>query len=356
MACELHQSWKIIISLNDSSPNYYLSNKIFNVKASKSFMRKMGGGMENFQLSPDVLSPTAAFHDAILKNVTDLGFSGRTLPYKYKDNEVNIRIHHYFGKYISITLILQKGREVSVDNLIESNKLENNPDLYKLVCTIAGLITDGNLRKFSPKTSIPSISCCQVKSFFESVTDKVLVSSLTGHSHATDNIVSKVVIKNECHQINDALTLVDKQGLLQYIPNSALDNRETKSKFESCSSLFELFSIISKSFHDQYLDNNNLFFSSVDRLVNKSSLVTKSYTSQMTIEVLANTFNISEQLERTSRLLLPKKEEKIQKNKGLFDRFFTEYWGSNDFFTTFIPIVVSIVGATFLAFWAWYKK
>lgn len=213
-------------------------------------MRNMGGGMENFPLCPEVLSPTVAFHDAILKKVRYLGFEGRSFPYKYKSNDVNIRINLYLDKYIAITLVVKNAIETPIDKIGFNCKLINNPELYQLACTVAGLIIDGNLKTFSPRTSIPSLPCSQVEHILagsESVPNKVLVSALTGHSNSTDNIVSKVVGKNEHHQVNDALTLVDKQGVIQYIPDTSLNRKEVTSKFNSCTALFELFAVISQS-------------------------------------------------------------------------------------------------------------
>ncbi|WP_299664783.1 hypothetical protein [uncultured Psychromonas sp.] len=336
----LYQSWKVILPLGNDSPNYLTSNKLFNVKTGKSFMRKMGGGMENYPLKPEVLTPTSAFNDAILKLCIPLGIHGRKLPYKFKSNNINVTIHYYFEQYIAVTATLMKPIEIGRHHIESCNKLEDYPAVHKLMCAICGLILSGDHKKFIPLTSVPSISCsslAELSEELEPISNALAVAALTGHAGAVTNIVNSVICKNENHQVNDATTLVDKQGVFQRVPYHLLKSKEADAKFSSCCALFELFSIINITLSGKKLLDNKLFINSVKKLLDHPALVTKSFTAQMTISTLANEFNINELLQP----IIESENQNIEKPKSLINRFFTEFWGSKEFFSTFLPLLVS---------------
>jgi hypothetical protein len=340
MSYGLCQSWKIILPLGNDSPNYLVSNKLFNVKTGKSFMRKMGGGMENYPLKPEVLTPTSAFNDAILKFSSSLGIKGCKLPYSFKNNRINITIHYYFEQYMVITATLMDAIEIGNHDVQSCNKLVKYPEVYKLLCGICGLILSGDHKRFSPLTSIPSISCSSVTELsdeVEPISNALAVSTLTGHAGAVKNIVNSVISKNESHQVNDATTLVDKQGVFQRVPYSLMKSKEAKVKFNSCCALFELLAIVNLTLSDKRLLDNKIFVESVKNLLSHPALITKSYTAQMTISTLAGEFNINDNLQHIIQSLSPEPTM----YKSLVNRFFTEFWGSKEFFSTFLPIIVS---------------
>lgn len=71
----------------------------------------------------------------------------------------------------------------------------------------------------------------------------------------------------------------------------------------------------------------------------------------MTIEVLGETFKIHGQLERIKLLQVSDNNIQAVEKKGLIKRFITEYWGSKEFFSTFLPLMV----AALTALWALFK-
>ncbi|MEZ8230269.1 hypothetical protein AB6C58_16005 [Vibrio splendidus] len=341
MSYGIYQSWKIILPLGSNSPNYLTSNKIFNVVSGKSFMRCMGGGMENFPLKPDVLTPTSAFNDALLKFSKPLGINGKKLPYTFKDSNLNIKINCYFGKYVVITATLDSPIEISLNDAESSNKLKDTPEIYKFLCGVCGIILSGNHKVFSPLSSIPSLPCCRITELSSTalpIPNSTVVSALTGHIGATDNIVKSVILGNEDHQVNRATTLVDKQGVLQRVPYSLLNSKEAKNKFRSCCALFELCAVIDITLSDKYLDTNNYFINSVQKLVNDSHLITKSVTAQKTISVLVKTFRIKDSISHIPVQAPVENEIKT----SIVDRIKSHVWTLRDTLIATISLFVAI--------------
>ncbi len=103
--------------------------------------------MENYPLKPEVLTPTSAFNDAILKFAKPFGIKGRNLPYSFKSNSVNVKIHYYFERYVVVTVTLMNTIEIGINDVQLCNKLNKYPEIYKLACGICGLILSGNHKK-----------------------------------------------------------------------------------------------------------------------------------------------------------------------------------------------------------------
>ncbi len=80
--------------------------------------------------------------------------------------------------------------------------------------------------------------------------------------------------------MNNATTLVDKQGVFQRVPHNLMESREAKVKFTSCCALFELLSVINITLSDKHLWDNKIFVESVQKLLKHPALITKSVTAQ----------------------------------------------------------------------------
>lgn len=299
MAFKLEQSWKILISLDDKSPDYVDSHKLFLLESGKSFMRKIGGGMENFEISPLVLRPTITFNNAISKIANKLGFTGNKAPYKKGSETLNITIHLYFEKYIILTLKHTKADIPSAVNLREITLLTHYPDIYKLALSIAGLIKSGNYKNISPLTSIGTLRCTSIEISDDNSNhfdDSDLVESLTGHLQPVQNIVHDVLKRNRTHQLNEALTLIDKQGVIQQIPYAFPAKKEAHKKYMICCNLFELFILINKAVQDKALGTNKNFIKAITLLVKTPEKIVNSYTAIKTIEQFLKDFHLSNSL------------------------------------------------------------
>lgn len=349
MIFKLEQSWKILISLDETSPKYYNPHKLFTLETGKSFLRKIGGGMENFAISPLVLRPTIVFNNAISKIVKDLGFTGNKFPYKKDDDSLNITIHFYFEKYIILTVKYTRVDICTPVNLREITLINHYPHVYTLVLAMAGLIKTGDYKDITPLTSVGTLRCTSIEISDADVNHfdaPDLVESLTGHLQPVQNIVKDVLNRNEGHQLNKALTLIDKQGVIQQIPFSFAAKKEAQKKYIISCNLFELFILINKAVQDDYLGANKIFIKAISSLVKTPEKIVNSYTAIKTIEQFVQDFHLSNVLSdlefRASEDLHLKElaKNKKVKPKKLIDGL-KQFYASKEFFAVLFTVIVA---------------
>ncbi|HDT6563979.1 TPA: hypothetical protein QFT01_000083 [Enterobacter cloacae] len=354
MTFKLEQSWKILISLDNKSPNYLNSHELFLIESGKSFLRKIGGGMENFDISPLVLRPTIIFNNAISKIANKLGFTGNKAPYKNGNETLNITIHLYFEKYIILTLKHTQIDIPTIVNLRETTLLTHYPNIHDLALSITGLIKSGDYKNINPLTSIGTLRCTSIEISDDNSNhfdDSDLVESLTGHLRPVQNIVHHVLERNNTHQLNEALTLIDKQGVIQQIPFAFPAKKEAHKKYIICCNLFELFVLINKAVQDKALGTNKTFIEAISLLVKTPEKIVNSYTAIKTIEQFVKDFHLSNYLndleleaskEFAANELIKNKEIKMTSFVDGFKKF---YASENFFVVLFTTLFAGIATA-----------
>lgn len=358
MSYTLTQSWKILLPLEQSSPNYLSEHKLFVVESGKSFLRKIGGGMEDYSIRPEVLRPTVVFHNALAKVAKNLGFSGKKFPYLHNGNSLNVTLHYYFEKYVVITITYKNDDIQTLKPLKEKATLGNYHDVKQLCLAIGGLIISGNHKQFSPLNTVPTYSCTSIKLNDASVAqldNKELVESLTGHIDPTENMIMDVLSRNAGHQINSALTLIDKQGVLQQIPANYIGGKESLRKYESCCNIFELMLAMDMALKDGILDENKIFLQSLKNLVHFPEKIVYSFTARRTIEQFIRDFHFSNStmaLEESQNKSLQNKM--VVKSKTLQDGW-NEFYASKEFFAVIFTSIVAGITAGLTIFWAYLK-
>ena len=288
--------------------------------------------MECFLISPLVRRPSVVCNSAISKIVKEAGFIGNKFPYKKDKNTLNVTICSYFEKYIVLTV---KYTEVDVFYPVDLKSitlLHNYPELYKLVLFIAGMIKFGNYKNITPLTSVPTLRCTSIEMLNEDFNFEVghLVESLTGHMQPVKNIIDDVLERNQGHQLNEALTLIDKQGVIQRIPYDFTAKKEAQKKYISCCNLFELMIVINKTIQDNYLGLNRLFIKSISDLVRNPGKVINSFTARKTIEQFVKDFHLASALSNLEsdvhQEILLNDAKKIQKEKQVsFKKGFQQF-------------------------------
>ncbi|PMH14967.1 hypothetical protein [Vibrio splendidus] len=359
MSCTLTQSWKILLPLKEFSPNYLSENKLFVVESGKSFLRKIGGGMEKYPIRPEVLRPTVVFHNALAKLAKNLGFSGKKFPYTYGNNSLNIKLHSYFEKYVVMTVTYTECNSQFSKTLKDKTDLTNYPDIKELCKSISGLIISGNYRQFTKLDSFSTFSCTSIKLQDDNsrlFNDKELIESLTGHTDPTDAMVQDVLSRNAGHQINSALTLIDKQGVLQQLAANYVGAKESQKKYESCCNLYELMLVISTALKDTLLDDNKVFLRSVKELVNFPENIVFSFTAQRVIEQFVRDFYLFNAI-----MLLDEKQVRLKqlklasRSKGL-SQGWSEFYASKEFFAVIFTSIVAGITAGSAIFITYLKS
>jgi hypothetical protein len=255
MSTELKLIWKAFVNLDDNSPTYNSNHLLFNVSSSKNFLNEIGG-IENWNFSPKRLNPTLAFYNAIQKFKIENKLTGKKLPFTLFDNpvaeEVNIGIHIYGSKVAVINIEIKCKKQLPDDiNWSKLRDIKNHPEIYSLTKIIAGMVTSGHHRNLIPCQTLKIRACTSVIQEQEKlnlISKNFIISELTGHSDATEEIVNSVISKNSIHQVGDNQFYIDRQGVLALISLESLSDRKQRRRFESLNCLFELAQTLSRLF------------------------------------------------------------------------------------------------------------
>ncbi|WP_017630639.1 hypothetical protein [Vibrio sp. 624788] len=357
MNYKFNHSWKILIPLKPSSPNYLHEHKLFVRESGKSFLRKVGGGMEQFPIKPEVLLPTVVFHNSLAKIAKELGFEGKKFPYHYDKKSLNVKIHYYFEKYIVLTVTHSEDSVDFVNSLKERTDLDSYSHIEKLTLAIGGLVVSGDHKAFTPLSAIPTFSCTNIELKNEgtrSFGNKDLVEALTGHIDPIDSIVSDVLSRNTGHQTNSALTLIDKQGVIQQIPYNYIGRKEALKKYESCCNLFELFYVASQALKDDAMVRHNIFKQSLKNLVDTPENVVQSFTARRAIEQFVRDFHLSNAL-----MIIEQQQSEVNNqpttSRKSFREGWTQFYASKEFFAIIFGAIVTGVVAGAGLVWAYLK-
>ncbi|MGR3885789.1 5'-methylthioadenosine/S-adenosylhomocysteine nucleosidase family protein [Pseudomonas sp. 1152_12] len=200
------------------------SNLLFNQRGGKRFLRSIGGRIRT-SYAPVVLEPTDVFYATLKKLQTTLNFSGKKLPYDLESlrtdmpGRLNINFH-LFGKLLFLNFILSEFEIAGGCDFSELQKVENYPDLEKLFRYVLAIASTydhraeplGNLPRYYPAIRIVSLE--------DDPADwrrrmAVLVSR---HPLMLDRVADTVLEKNDPHQVDQSLLLIDKQGVVAYVP------------------------------------------------------------------------------------------------------------------------------------------
>lgn len=239
--------WKVVLPLEPDALNSPASKRYFNVSGGKTFVRSLGG---DFRLSgePYVLCPTDLFHRALSEHRIRLGFSGNRFPYHYrssfsgKTGAVNVSLHSHVDVLCATIRVAPFDVEGDID-WYGLRDLRKNDALWSLVKLVLSMSSTGVASQDigqEPRV-FPLIHICAIDGDLPN-RDATLVSLVTGHQDVKPAITLKSFEKNEVHQIDSTVLLVDKQGAVSYTPHSVSEDslRANFNRFENAGSMLQL--------------------------------------------------------------------------------------------------------------------
>ncbi|MBA4252207.1 MAG: hypothetical protein C0442_10870 [Chlorobiaceae bacterium] len=318
MAYKTKITWKVFQETNQNSPDYGLTGHLlFNVVKSKAILRDIGGNIDPLYI-PFVLNPTIVFFQTLK--------TCRRFPYIQKvsdgiathDVSLDVGIH-LFEKEICLTVCID---EITLDekvNLASFQKLENHPEIHKLVIKILSMIVTGS-RSSTAISNRPKIYPClsiTSENGQSDLTDKQLVSLLTRHPEPLKNIVDAVLSKNSHHQIDSTYSLVDRQGVLCYIPSTATEEEKNgnKRRFKSCAAAVEFAAAISHELENFSQLSSKFPISKIATFIeNADSAVPKSTSAQNLWLLLVKEFYLLSKLKK-AQFLYTNIHNKMAQNK-----------------------------------------
>lgn len=236
-----------------------------------------------------------------------------------------LRVTITLRKHFSCICASVKLQEFSVNNLTTVFKLQDlrlHKGLFRLVSEILAITTSGTVssKKLSaPPKLFPVIQIMDSAPQTES-TLHALVEILTRHPIEGREIVNSVIEKNKPHKIDNTLVLIDKQGILSYLPSGCTPYqvKGNLQRFQNASSLLEFAHAIRHGIRSGFT-----LGVPIERIINDFKyFLPDSISSQRMWELLVKEFSIRHELEQegksptttniiTTSTLLPLKHDKV---------------------------------------------
>lgn len=304
MKLKLNLGWKIVVGAPKTGFDYYSTNKHFNFKTGKSFLKKIGG-ISSLAYYPFTFDPTHIFYNAIEPFKLENGFSGKRIPfegtiedtYVFQKN-IRIKINRFSSDFIILSVSVDEiDFDEELDNLQKIVKIETHTELYNLVRSICSIISSGG-EQVDPIHNKPKIyPFIQLESTNHAnpIDNKLAVELLTRHQNPKPEIIDDVISKNHDHQVDKNSILLDRQGILARYDFDTNENKLIKRKFESSHHLFELAISLAHTIEKNRLGTlNTEQEESIYKLIKKPEIIfTKSVTAYKTWELLLNEFKLT---------------------------------------------------------------
>lgn len=300
MGYRVKLQWSVITKLPSDSINFLNDSCIlFNFKGGKSFLRSIGGKIR-CSYEPVTLEATDIFHADLKKSKEELGFSGKKFPYALDDflpgisTRLNVNFH-LFGNVLCSNYILDEIDVADDVDLSQLQRIENHPQIKNLILKIAGIFKEGKRHAHSvpslPKY-YPAIRIVSLKKDAESWRSD-MATLVARHPQMRNEVVSAVLSKNDPHQVDESLILVDKQGILAYVPFTApLTAAGNFQRFKNMASMLEFAAVIKL----QMSMGENLPKDIIKIITNPDQAISNSVSSQKSWILLNSEFKLQDEL------------------------------------------------------------
>lgn len=307
MSYHVELGWKIFSSLSpQGDEKTKLSSPLFNIKGANSFLRTLGGN-PRVPYAPITVEPTKNFHHALRSSKSELGVEGKQLSFTIFFDQIQQRLQVTVGlrRYLSCICASVRVQTFSVDRLaaiVDLQDLKSHKVLFRFVCEILAITTSGtiSIKKLSELPKIfPVIQIMNLGTQTEDTSHR-LVEILTRHTIEERDIVDSVIQKNKTHQIDKTLVLIDRQGILSYLPPNCSTNQVEGNlqRFKNASSLMEFANAIKRDVKSGFISSDH-----ISRIINDAKyFLPDSISAQRMWGLLMSEFSMQYELEQRSEL------------------------------------------------------
>ncbi|MFM1137906.1 hypothetical protein WFK84_12495 [Yersinia enterocolitica] len=246
--------WLVITKLPYSDIYNSGDNRIlFNPKGGKNFLRSIGGNICS-QYSPIILEPTALFHSTLSTFRGEYGFTGKRFPYvsDFSLPGISVRVNinlHLFDSVLCVKVSIddieiELEKNVSFRNIQDLNESKK---IVTLVKKIIAMILEGNRNAVPVGTTpkiYPAIRIVPLEKDYHNWKLK-MVELVTRHEKLLESVAHSVLEKNIAHQVDHSLLLLDKQGIVSYVPYAAPETASGNlQRYNNAVSMLELAAIL----------------------------------------------------------------------------------------------------------------
>lgn len=301
MPYQVELGWKVFSNLTPHGvENTKFSSPLFNIKGAKSFLRTFGGN-PRAPYAPTTLEPTINFHQALRPTRERLGIDGKKLSFKIRLNgateplRVNIGIRKY-SSYVCASVKVEAFPVTNLRDIFILQNLNSHDDLCDFIFEILAITTAGNTKSKKLATPPKIFPIVQINDLGPRSLDTLhrLAEIVTRHTITKQNIVDSVLTKNNPHQIDETLILIDKQGILSYLPPNCNESQLAGNfqRFNNASALIEFANAINRE-----LRSGCISAEQIDRIIKSPKyFLPDSISAQRMWELLVVEFGIQNEL------------------------------------------------------------
>jgi nucleoside phosphorylase len=243
--------WKVFASCENISLSTHRS-ELYEVRTGKALLRQIGGDI-NPTFFPLVLEPKSVFFSKLTPAARAAGMRGTKtiftldLPKIFNAPSTEIRSIfglHLYERHICVSIELDRFKISKETDLLLLQDLSSHPALLAVARKIIEIVSRPAMPSEQAPQPLKIYPCLQIIADEDetALSEQELVRVLTRHSAPNQVLVAAVVAKNRLHQIDTTQTLLDRQGLVSYVPFSATagEKEGNDRRFRSCSAMLEL--------------------------------------------------------------------------------------------------------------------
>ena len=321
MSYHVELGWKIFSSLSPQGiEKTRLANPLFNIKGASSFLRTLGGN-PRVPYAPTTLEPTKNFHYALRSSKSELGVEGKQFTFTifFEQVQQRLQVTVSLRRYLSCICASVKIQAFDVECLASIAGLQDiksHHGLFKFVSEILAITTTGtaSIKKLAaPPKIFPAIQIMNLGSEAEDTLHR-LVEILTRHTIEESDIVDSVIQKNKIHRIDKTLVLIDRQGVLSYLPPHCSTNQIEGNiqRFKNASSLMEFACAIKRDLKSDFISGKI-----IEPIINDAKyFLPDSISAQRMWGLLTSEFSIRHELEQGNELNLTPISENISAHES----------------------------------------
>lgn len=241
--------WKVLLPISESFHPETKSGEFFNLAGGRSFARSLGGDFR-LEAVPVVLSPTDLFHTALRQTRTELGIEGSRFPYRSSTSQqpfsANFSLQCH-SRFLCVTIRLDPFHVMGECDWAKLQDIRGHGALWTLTRKVLALSSTGD--KTAPLNREPQVfPAIHIQALEEDLPDwkSQLVSLVTRHPNVNTDVVDTILEKNQKHQLDRILLLIDKQGVAAYAPIGTTSDavQASLARFENSVAMLQLGAVL----------------------------------------------------------------------------------------------------------------
>lgn len=317
MPYHINLGWKIVGSIANSATDYKRDQiSLFNTCTGKGLLQDVGGNVVQ-SFFPVVLVPTPVFYNGIRPALQSGAISGKKFPLvAHIPSEfcavvsrvsLNLAIHVYDGQ----VCLSVRYSGIDVPDEVDFSGLQDiarHPALLVLAKRVMSIVLAATPDASEYGGDLKAYPCLHIEATAGTpdLSRESLASIVTRHPEVNAAITQSVFDKNDIHQVDSSTLLLDRQGIISFVPATAADatKRANKRRVRSCFAMLELAAIASRCLRAFKGSSRRDMIDELTPLLGDSKdAIPDSTTAQRAWQLISNEFGLSRALAGAAKIL-----------------------------------------------------